>query len=169
MGINKFVNSFINEEDQIFSKTLERDQLYIKKNIINEEKLSIENEKKNPWKTEYQNSLFFEPKNIKKKNLKELKFNNNNNKPKIIYNQTRSLDRITENQQRNLRMLYQFTTDSSNTESESEVEGRTLFRDDIFKPLTNNELQEQNNRFLQRKITKKLSDTGKKLFDSLNC
>ena len=86
-----------------------------------------DNTKFNPWPRTQYNALFFEPPTINVEQKKALTYIKKK-KPSINYQMTRFPDGLMNPVLQNYPAYHPFTTESSTTESESEFEGRTVFR-----------------------------------------
>lgn len=125
-----------------------------------------DNTKFNPWPYHHENALFFDPKPIQSENRKALTYKTR--KPTINYRMVNFENAFLNPASSNYSSYHPFTTtESSTTDTDSEFEGRNVFRNTAILP--NAEITQKlvKAKFEKRKKLSDLSEKGREIFKSL--
>ncbi|KAK8895070.1 hypothetical protein M9Y10_023512 [Tritrichomonas musculus] len=162
-NLTTYCQTFIGDQDYEFVSSVDKDRLLLRSSApnpkINEEMVK---QQYRPWTDEKYNALFYEPKEFDGGKSKALKYDKKRC-PKINYDQTRFHDKFGNTTIADFPRYHPFTTESSTTESESEFEGRSVYRQQLLedpKHIRKDRLEKVRRR-------NELSSKGKTLLKSL--
>ena len=135
LTVSTFCEKYAPESDAKFIQTVERDRMILQ-NSAPAAKLNkkLENDSNNPYGRQKFSALFYEPPKLNIEPKKSLTYEKEKRKPTINPKNTRfnhdpMIDLLSHNH------FHLFTTESSSTESESEFEGRTHYRDSLLQSM----------------------------------
>lgn len=162
-NLTTFCQTFIGDQIQEFVNSVDNDRILLRSSAPNP-KINEEMVKKQyqPWNDDKYNALFYEPKEFENSKGKMLKYDKKRC-PKINYDQTRFHDKIGKTTIADFPRYHPFTTESSTTESESEFEGRSVYRQQLLE----DPKQIRKDRLEKIKRRNELSTKGKMLLKSL--
>lgn len=162
-NLTTYCQTFIGDQDYEFVSSVDKDRLLLRSSApnpkINEEMVK---QQYRPWTDEKYNALFYEPKEFDGGKSKALKYDKKRC-PKINYDQTRFHDKFGNTTIADFPRYHPFTTESSTTESESEFEGRSVYRQQLLE----DPKQIRKDRLDKVRRRNELSSKGKTLLKSL--
>lgn len=163
-SLTTYVQTYTSEDDKQFVETIERDRQLLRSTAPTK-KVDPELEAKQyqPWREEPFNALFFQPKSIDRIVQQALTYQKKERKPRINYDETRFHDRYGKSTMPDYFTYHPFTTESSTTESESEFEGRSVYRQQLLE----NPKQIRKDRLEKARRRNELTAKGKLLLEAI--
>ncbi|OHS96621.1 hypothetical protein TRFO_37165 [Tritrichomonas foetus] len=167
-NLTTYLQNYIGAEGGDFIDSIERDrELRRSAAPMRAPDPELESTQFKPWENPRFNSLFYQSKELENKSRAALTYDKKR-QPRINYDMARFPDNYNNPTPLDYPMYHPFTTESSTTESESEFEGRSIYRNQLISqnPQMSTK-QVRKDRLRNLKKRNELSTKGKNLLKSL--